>query len=315
MKIFVFLAVFSSAFAIGYARPINNQSLFQKVLPNKYLVNVSATEKQFPAAEEIEVNGETLLACCYRDNKPQDADDESGQPVHIAFFEKEKDGSFRLMNQPNPIRNSNFTDKLLQPWIESVPVNQKTQAIVVMFHGSADATIYCVFDYENNRLRFLDSKVATDCEMKDLNNNGEKELIFKTHNFANVYEPPIIYRIVNGSLVEAGSQFPNFYKKVIAEYEQMLQSSADSGGADIIKMMKLNAYGIVDDPNKKTYGEQLKSEIKSEISKIKTDPDWKIVAPNQPAYKPEDRKALNMNYEVKRLERDLERVDKIIGAN
>jgi len=315
MKIFVFLAVFSSAFAIGYARPINNQSLFQKVLPNKYLVNVSATEKQFPAAEEIEVNGETLLACCYRDNKPQDADDESGQPVHIAFFEKEKDGSFRLMNQPNPIRNSNFTDKLLQPWIESVPVNQKTQAIVVMFHGSADATIYCVFDYENNRLRFLDSKVATDCEMKDLNNNGEKELIFKTHNFANVYEPPIIYRIVNGSLVEAGSQFPNFYKKVIAEYEQMLQSSADSGGADIIKMMKLNAYGIVDDPNKKTYGEQLKSEINNEISKMKSDPDWKIVAPNQPAYKPEDRKALNMNYEVKRLERDLERVDKIIGAN
>jgi len=286
MKILLFLFIFLSASAITYARHIDDKSLFQQILPNKYLVNVNATEKQFPAAEEIEVNGETLLACCYRDNKPQDTEDESGQPVHIAFFEKEKDGSFRLMNQPNPIRNSNFIDKLSQPWIELVPVTQKTQAIVVMFHGSADATIYCVFDYENNRLRFLNSIVATEFEMKDLNNDGEKELIFKTHNFANVYEPPIIYRILNGSLVEAGSQFPNFYNNVIAEYDQMLQSGADSGGADIIKMMKLETYGIMNDPNKKTYGEQLKSEINNEISKMKSDPDWKIVAPNQPAYKP-----------------------------
>jgi hypothetical protein len=313
MKILLFLFIFLSASAITYARHIDDKSLFQQILPNKYLVNVSATEKQFPAAEEIEVNGETLLACCYRDNKPEDSEYESGQPIHIAFFKKEKNGFFRLMNQPNPIKYSDATDEMLQPWIESVPVNQKTQAIVVTFHCRADATVFCVFDYENNRLRFLDTKVATEFEMKDLNNDGEKELIFTNHEFSNIDDPPIIFRIINSTLVDASSHFPVFYKKVIDEYDEMLQSG--NPGSDVIKMLKLNAYEIIDDPNKKTYGEQLKSEINNEISKLKSNPDWKIVNPNQPAYKPEDRKALNMNNDVKRLERDLDRVNKIIGSN
>ncbi len=321
MKILILLVVFLSVFAIGYARPIDDPSLFQKILPNKYLINVSVynfkikTEKRFPAAEELEVNGDTLLACCYRDNKPENSEYESGQPVHIAFFKKEKSGFFRLMNQPNPIEYTKFTDAMLQPWIELIPIHQKTQAIVVIFHFRADATVYCLFDYENSRLRFLDTKVATEFEMKDLNHDGENELIFTNHDFADVFEPPIIYRIINGSLVEAGSHFPDFYKNVIAEYDQLLHTSADSGGADIIKMMRLEAYGIIDDPNKRAYGEQLKSEIKIEISKIKSDPGWKIVDLKQPAYNRADRKAVDMFREVKQLENDLNRVDKIIESN
>ncbi|SRR5665213_356541 len=321
MKLLVPLVVFLSVFAICYAHPIDDKNLFQQILPNKYLVIVSeyslktgTLPKQFPAAEEIEVNGETLLACCYRDNKPENAENESGQLIHIAIFKKEKDGYFRLLNQPNPIKYTDSTDKLLQPWVESAPINQKTQAIVVIFSYSL-TTFYCVFDFENNRLRFLDTKRATGFEMKDLNNDGENELIFKTHSFANVFEPPVIYQIVNGTLVDSGSHFPNFYKNVIAEYDQMLQSSALSGAVGLIKMMKLEVYGIIDDPNKKIYGEQLKSEMKNEILKIKSDPDWKIVDLKQPAHKPEDRKAFNLNMAVNGLERDLYRVNKIIGAN
>jgi hypothetical protein len=79
--------------------------------------------------------------------------------------------------------------------------------------------------------------------------------------------------------------------------------------------MKLDTYRIVGGSDKASYVEQIKSEVGSRISKIKSDPKWKDMDLTKPAYRAEDMPAVDMNREVKQLENYLKAISKDTEAN
>jgi hypothetical protein len=201
-------------------------------------------------------------------------------------------------------------------WLEGIKKDVNGNLLIIDFHANATTTMHVIFRINNPDVVLLGEIIGSTFDVEDLKKNGELELISKTYELGDVYAPPTIYRLTDNKLVDSSSSFPEFYQDVLNFYDEQISRSDRSDDWKFeVETMKLDTYRIVGGSDKASYVEQIKSEVGSRISKIKSDPKWKDMDLTKPAYRAEDMPAVDMNREVKQLENYLKAISKDTEAN
>jgi hypothetical protein len=262
---------------LAHADSAENLKLFNQLMPGKFPMMVTSYNSDtqvmtsWPAIKQIQIGNETFLVACYRDKDVYTVDGygnvdlkgDYSSPIYAVFFKK-VNGSFVLFKSPFLIKGAELAERENPDWVEVVPESSVKNLVILHLSFCASNTYQAIFDFENGQADLAGVIGSTTFDTADLRKDGEVELITTQHISGNDYEPPVIYRVVNGQLIDSGAQFPNYFQNTIDAYQKKIADGADE--ATYIGPLLLQTYAIIHDPREMEYGKKLEAEIKKKMA-------------------------------------------------
>jgi hypothetical protein len=270
----IFGLAFLAISPVASADPAGDIDLFNRLMPGKDLLianddnNQTRILVQMPALERVKAPKEKLLVACYREKL--DADNARNSPVFLAFFKKDEVDKYSLIHPPFEIKGSEIIDHLMKNWVSVIPESTSSFLIRADFPISARNGMHAIFEGRQNSLVLTGIIQDTELEIKDLKKDGEKELVSTYCSEGDLQDPPLIYKVVDGKLMDFGSQFPEVYRAMLSYYAAKLKALPPGRFSFSIEIMLARTYEMLDEQSEADKCiQKVKLEARNDISNLK----------------------------------------------